>query len=157
MMLYNLLYYKCHTRGAKTGRYWGGSALGAFGPVMCCLLLNAVALSLVLERLLQVEWALAEHPVAIFAIGGCICGGTIWYYNRNSRRIIDRYEDSGWGNLPLGLVVVAYYSLSFGVALLSGIYRNHGWVFKGHQYPPFYETERVDAEYGRPGGRWCVV
>ena len=131
MMLYDLLYYKCYTHGAKTGRYWGGSALGAFGPVMWCLLLNAVALGLVLERLLQVEWAMNEHPMAFFAIGGCVCGGTVWYYYRHSRRILDRYEGSGWANrLPLVLVVVAYYSLSFGAALLSGIYRNHGWVFR---------------------------
>jgi hypothetical protein len=69
--------------------------------------------------------------VAFFAMAGCICGGTVWYYNLHSRRILDRYEDSGWVNrVPLVLVVVGYYSLSFGVALLSGVYRNHGWVFQ---------------------------
>jgi hypothetical protein len=131
MMLYDMLYYKCYTHGAKMGRFRGGFALGAVGPVMSCLLLNTLALSLVLERLLQAGWVLVEHPVAFFAVGGCVCGGTVWYYNRNCWRILNRYEDSRWINrLPLVLVVVAYYALSFGAALLSGIYRNHGWVFR---------------------------
>jgi hypothetical protein len=130
-MLYDLLYYKCYTHGAKTGRYWGGSALGAYGPVAWCLLLNASALALVLERLLQTEGSLAKHPVVFFAVAGCLYGGTIWYYNRHSRRIIDRYEDSTWVNrLPLVLMVVGYYAISFGLLLLSAIYRNHGGVFK---------------------------
>ncbi|MBF9239616.1 hypothetical protein I2I05_19645 [Hymenobacter sp. BT683] len=115
----------------NTGRYWGGAALGAYGPVETGLLLNAIALSLVLARLLDVEWALDKHPVAFVALAGGVQVGAFWYYNRRSWRILNRYQDAEWVNrLPLVLVVMTYYALSFGLALLCALYRNHNGVFK---------------------------
>ncbi|GAA4045162.1 hypothetical protein GCM10022409_34000 [Hymenobacter glaciei] len=99
------------------------AALGAYGPVAGCLLLNALALGMVLERLLLTGWALDKHPVVFFASAGGLYSGTGWYCRRYSPRIIDRYEDNEWVNrIPPVVVVLAYYARGFGLVLLSAIY-----------------------------------
>lgn len=132
-MLYNYLFYKGYQLAVKSKNFEGIPIVGAIIFVSICVMFNLFSILLFFEGLGLIDVTFNNDNKLYIGLGFVLF--TLCYYLFNSRykRIIKKYEDleraKRLGIHPI-LVFLAYYSISFGLLLLAGLYRNGDWIFR---------------------------
>jgi len=131
MKIYNYLFYKTYILAKRSGNFNDTPILGGILFVIPCVMFNIFTIMFLIEA--------NEIKVFYFStlnrvIFGIVLVATIlayYYYNGRYKKIIEKFETQKKGKFQLHpiIVIIIYYALSFCLLLLSGLYKNHDWIF----------------------------
>jgi len=133
MKIYNYLFYKTYLLMSRSKNWNDTPALGGSLFVIACIMFNMFTILLFLEGLKIVNhWDFIHEYKYFFSL---LLVSIIWFYYSYKKRyklIINNYEQkfSGKNQLHPIFVILIYYSSSFGLLILAGLYKNHHWIFK---------------------------
>ena len=131
--MYNYLFYKSYQATVRSGNYGYMPELGAAGTVSSVIMLNAITLVFVVERLLEWDagnWLRPEYKW--FWVVAVMVSTVVFYLKkRRVQSIITRYDDSSVSSrISPVLIIFLYFSFSSVLMLVAAIFRNHGGPFK---------------------------
>jgi uncharacterized membrane protein YidH (DUF202 family) len=106
--------------------------LSAISFVSFRVMLNIFALSFLLDGLDLVYISFEKGYKFIFSIGLVLILLAYYLYKERYKTILRKYEQREQrqkrGLHPI-LVIILYYSVSFGLLLLAALFRNGDWIF----------------------------
>jgi hypothetical protein len=133
MKIYDIIFYASYKLGKKSKNFNDIPALGGVIFVSSNILLNIGAIALFLERLLKISiWNFSNER---YSLGRVILGILIVilpmiYYSWGGRykKIVEEYDKKNL-LIPSWLIIVLSMVVSFGLLLLSAMFRNRDWIF----------------------------
>jgi uncharacterized membrane protein YphA (DoxX/SURF4 family) len=132
MRIYNYLFFKGYQLAVRSGNYDGMLVEGAMSFVILCVMLNIFTLSFLLEGLDIVHISFEKKYKYVFSLGLALELLAYYLYRGRYKTIISKYEQREQTRkrcLHPITVLVLYYSVSFGLLLLAGLFRNGDWIF----------------------------
>ncbi len=137
--MYNYSFYKGYTLAKKLKNREDTPVLFSSMTVCACLFFNIITLLFLLEALTNKNFP-ASTIVELIASGkyifGIIASVGVWFYysyGERWKRIITRYSRKAERrNITIHpvIVLVAYYSVSFALLLMAGMFKNGDGIFK---------------------------
>ena len=132
MRIYNYLFYKSYLLAKRSKNFDDMPALGGIIFVVACLMFNIFTIAIILDSMGIIdEFPFRREYKFIFSISLVIIVLFYYLYNGKHKRIIEHYEKKNINKRQLNpvIVILIYYSISFGLLLLAGMYKNHDWIF----------------------------
>jgi hypothetical protein len=132
MRAYDYLFYKSYQLAVRSRNFDDMPALGGTVFVVLCVMFNVFAVSLVLEGFGFSYISFEKEYKYPFALVSVVVILMYYLFNARYKNIIKKYDDrereSGKSVHPI-FVITLYYSISFGLALLAGMFKNGDWIF----------------------------
>ncbi len=132
MRIYNFLFYKTYLLAKRSRNFDDSPVLGGLIYVTICLSLNFFTIVGLLEAI-GYDNGIDFKKEYKYPFGLILVILLFIYYNYKGRykKIIEKYESKNQGKAQVHpvIVIIIYYGLSFGLLLLTGMYKNHDWIF----------------------------
>lgn len=132
MRIYNYLFYKTYQLAQRSRNFDDTPVLGGIMFVIGCVMFNIFTISFLLGGFGIVEVSFEKEYEFLFVLVLMFLIWLYYYSNDRYKKIIQKYENmekkSGIGIHPI-LVIIVYFGISFGLLLLSGLFRNRDWIF----------------------------
>jgi len=132
MRIYNYLFYKSYLLAKQSKNFDDIPALGGIIFVVACLMFNLFTITMILDSIGVIEESLFRKEYKfIFSILLVVIVLFYYLYNGKYKKIIEYYKKKNVEKVQLhpAVVIFIYYSISFGLLLLAGMYKNHDWIF----------------------------
>ncbi|GMQ30626.1 hypothetical protein [Algoriphagus confluentis] len=132
MGVYNYLFYKGYQLALRSKNFDDLPVLGGIIFVVACVMFNVFTISFLLEGFGIISISFKKEYKYPFVLILIIVLLLYYLLNFRYKAIVQKYEererDSSKGIHPV-FVIVIYYGISFGLLLLSGLFKNKDWIF----------------------------
>lgn len=134
MKIYNYLFYKSYQMGERSKNFVGAPVLGGILWVGGVFMFNLGSIAFLLEAFGITGNLIGDRKYKYF-VGLLFMVFLLFYYSYKGRykKIIAHYEEKERNTskaIPPLIVVLFYTIISFGLLLLSGMYKNGDGLFK---------------------------
>ncbi|MDR2909963.1 MAG: hypothetical protein LBV47_01145 [Bacteroidales bacterium] len=132
MKIYDYLFYKTYILAEKSRNFEGIPVLGGIIFVGFCVVMNVGAIVMLAEGFgINVDIDFGGWHKYPLGIGTTALLLFYYYHKGRYRKIIGRYEAKAAGRKKIHplIVIAIYYVSSFGLALLTGLFKNKDWIF----------------------------
>lgn len=131
MRIYNYLFYKTYLLSKRSGNFDDVPVIGGLLFVLPCLMFNIFAVFMLLDAWrVNTGVEFKEEYKYVFTFSLLLLLLLYYLYKGRYKRIIEKFEQKEKGkSLRPIFVIIIYYTISFGLLLLAGLYKNQDWIF----------------------------
>jgi uncharacterized membrane protein len=134
MTIYNKLFFHSYKIGMISGNYAGIETLGGVLWTIPCVMFNILSLYFLAQGFSLTTIQIFDNNYYRYLIGLPILGALLFYYFYKGRglKIYNKYSQKYRykSTMYSWACVIVYYIVSFLILLLTGMFKNHDWIFK---------------------------